>query len=178
MEKPDLPNRVMQRPAAHQVFASCARPLVETWIASLSKSLDKKPYEEFLATLPQSGDERTLTHLLESLAFGADKADAFQFAETLKTTLGWPVDGALVGIFISVLELMERQFTRALTSEWVMRSGYRMDKKVGDKVVFFDDKVKHNRTGTVKEVDRAMATAQVKTIKDGVITVRAEQVVQ
>lgn len=149
------------RPEFHQAFAHYGVGLVNEWINTRVKVLPQKEWEVFMASLPQPGDPRQLIHLLESVAYGADKPDAFKFGENLKVVLNWPVDGALIGIFISVIELVQRKYLRTLTSEWVMKTGVRFDKKPGDTAIIYDKTANLTRSGTVKSVDRPIAAGVV-----------------
>jgi len=158
-----LPNALLNkvpRPEFHEAFARYGEGLVRQWIISRKDVLGQREYEEFLAQVPQPDETPSLFNLLASIAYGIEKPDAFQYATLIKDRLGWPVDGALVGIFISIIEWVNRRFMRQMTTEWMMKNKIRFDKKEGDKAVFID---MHGieRSGVVKSVDRVVATGVI-----------------
>lgn len=158
-----LPNALLNkvpRPEFYQAFAAYGEGLVQQWIDTRKDVLPAREFEEFLASLPQPGDKLTLRNLLESTAYGVEKPDAFIFASMLKSQLSWPVDGALVGIFISVIELVQRKFLRQMTTDWMMKNKIRFDKKPNDNATFIDQQGTA-RSGVVKSVDRVVATGVI-----------------
>lgn len=165
------------RPEFHQAFAAVARPYIESWIAGLSKKLAQRAYEEFLATLPKETDDRTLTHLLESLIYGREKLEAFELASNLKIVLGWPSDADLVTTLTHAIDRTNGRGLRALTIEWVMKNMIRFDKKIGEDCIFYDKTFQGNRMGKVDSVDRPVATGVVKMTGGKLVTVLAEHVV-
>lgn len=149
------------RPQFYEAFGVVARPYVDRWIATLTKTISQREFEEFKATLPDDDSEHNLTKLFQVLAGGQEKLDAFEMASHLKTQLGWPVDAELVTSLKTALERTPREL-RNMTTTWMMKHSIRFDKKVGDDCVFYDPSYKGNRFGKVESIDRVVATGTVK----------------
>lgn len=96
-----------------------------------------------------------------TLALQQAKGDVFQAGCILAASFKLPVNGELMKIIIALDERCMTSVLRAVTREWVVRTGYRFPANDGDKIEWIDPLTKARRGGKVLAVDRAMAVGMV-----------------
>lgn len=166
-----IPDRSIPRPTFADVFADESFPGVDIWINNLAGKIDAYTLQKFKEGLPDG--DRNLRDLLRALANGAKSPLAM--IHNLQNTLDWPVDDDLYTILKSAVTIVEASALRRRTTEWVMKTGTRFNPKVGDRVTFFDVNMNAHRGGTVRTIDKPIATAIVE-VGDVKVAVEAERV--
>jgi len=167
-----LPDRSVRRPTFAEVFADASLPGVSAWIDGLKGKIDPYLYDKFKASLPD-GKDGTLLGLLTALAHKSKSP--LVMVNDLQTVLDWPVNDDLYDILKSHATYVDAVTLRRQTIEWVMKTGTRFNPKVGEQITFYDTTKNMHRGGTVKSVDKPIATAIVQ-VGDVKVAVEAERV--
>ena len=153
-----LPDRTIARPTFARVFADTAAKEVTNWLAS---------HPDF----DTSHFSNVIPAVLESLATETKK-DAFAYCEALKTKLGWPSDELLVGIFTSLIKLVDRKSLRSAEMDWVMKTGMRWTIPVGGTTHIMCPKNRYHREAKVISIDAVTASATMEFVNGEKDTVK------